>query len=493
MKPSRDKEEPKVETPLRKEESRPRIVPDGEERPRRARVADTLSSSKSKSTSKPRSSKSASKPKPGEWNEDRGSSGRGTRMDITREATKSKRKPILIGAGIAAVVVVALVLGLMKPASPSVQRNSVLVGTVERGPMVRAVRGPGTLVPEQLRFVSALTAGRVEQVYVEPGETVQAGTVLLLLSNPDVQLEALQAQQQWTAAQAGLVDLRRTLGTQMLAQEAALARARADFMEANRTAESDSVFFLRELISRNEALQAREQAEAARILFTTEEKRYELLEQTVGQQLEVQEEQVDRLQSIYEYQRRRVESMKVIAGADGVLQDLSLEPGQWVQSGTTLARVAQPGRLKAELRIPQTQAREVQPGQRATIDTRSDLIEGRVKRVDPNVQNGAVLVEVSLEGELPQGARPDLSVDGTIEIERLADVLHVGRPAYGQSQSTVGLFKLTEGGDAAVRVPVRLGASSVNEIEIIDGLEQGDEVILSDMSRWDDTERVRLK
>ncbi len=459
-----------METPLRSEESRPRIVPDSEERPRRARVADSISKPKSKS----KSSRSKSKPKAGEWDEDRGSAGRGTRMDITREATGNKRKPILIGAGVAVVAVIALLLALMKPAAPTVQRNAVLIGAVERGPMVRAVRGPGTLVPEQMRFVSALTAGRVEQVHVEPGETVEEGTVLLQLSNPDVELEALQAQQQWTAARAGLVDLRRSLGTQTLAQEASLAQARAAWLEANRTAESDSAFYLRELISRNEALQSREQAEAARIQLSTEEKRYGLLRQTVDEQLEVQAEQVDRLRSIFEYQRRRVESMKVTAGADGVLQDLSLEPGQWVQSGTTLARVAQPGRLQAELRIPQTQAREVQPGQQATIDTRSDLIEGRVKRVDPNVQNGAVLVEVALTGELPRGARPDLSVDGTIEIERLADVLHVGRPAYGQSHSTVGLFKLAEGGNAAVRVPVRLGASSVNEIEIIDGLEEGE-------------------
>jgi ABC-type lipoprotein export system ATPase subunit/multidrug resistance efflux pump len=433
-------------------------------------VADSISKPKSKS----KSSRSKSKPKAGEWDEDRGSAGRGTRMDITREATGNKRKPILIGAGVAVVAVIALLLALMKPAAPTVQRNAVLIGAVERGPMVRAVRGPGTLVPEQMRFVSALTAGRVEQVHVEPGETVEEGTVLLQLSNPDVELEALQAQQQWTAARAGLVDLRRSLGTQTLAQEASLAQARAAWLEANRTAESDSAFYLRELISRNEALQSREQAEAARIQLSTEEKRYGLLRQTVDEQLEVQAEQVDRLRSIFEYQRRRVESMKVTAGADGVLQDLSLEPGQWVQSGTTLARVAQPGRLQAELRIPQTQAREVQPGQQATIDTRSDLIEGRVKRVDPNVQNGAVLVEVALTGELPRGARPDLSVDGTIEIERLADVLHVGRPAYGQSHSTVGLFKLAEGGNAAVRVPVRLGASSVNEIEIIDGLEEGE-------------------
>ncbi|UCG77048.1 MAG: HlyD family efflux transporter periplasmic adaptor subunit [Gemmatimonadota bacterium] len=414
-------------------------------------------------------------------------------MDIARQKSKNRRRPILIGGGIAAAACLAILLALMKPASPGVERSSVLIGSVERGPMVRSVRGPGTLVPEQMRYVSALTAGRVEQVFVEPGARVEAGTVLLQLSNPDVELEALQAEQQWTAAQAGLMDLRRSLGTQLLAQEAATAQAQADWLEAQREAEADSVFHLRELISRNEALQSREQEEAARIRLDTERKRYELLERTVDGQLAVQAEQVDRLRSIYEYQERRVQSMKVTAGAPGVLQDLSLEPGQWVQSGTTLARVAQPGRLKAELRIPQTQAQEVQPGQQAIIDTRTDVVRGRVKRVDPNVQNGAVLVEVSLEGELPQGARPDLSVDGTIEIERLADVLHVGRPAYGQSHSTVGLFKLVDGGSAAVRVPVRLGSGSVNEIEIVEGLSEGDEVILSDMSRWDDNERVRLK
>ncbi len=415
------------------------------------------------------------------------------RMDVLREAPRSRRKPLLIGAGAGAAVLVALVLALMKPAVPSIQRTSVLIGAVERGPMVRAVRGPGTLVPEEMRYVSALTAGRVERVFVEPGETVEEGTVLLQLSNPDVELEALQADQQWTAAQAGLMQLRRTLGTEKLAQQAAVATARADWLEQDRRAESDSVFALRELISLNEALRSREQAEAASIRLDTEEQRYELLAGTIDGQLAVQAQQVDRLHSIYQYQRRRVESMAVRAGAAGVLQDLSLEPGQWVQSGTTLARVAHPGRLKAELRIPQTQAREVQIGQRTVIDTRSDLIEGRVKRVDPNVQNGAVLVEVALEGELPRGARPDLNVDGTIEIERLDDVLHVGRPVYGQSNSTVGLFMLVDGGGAAIRVAVRLGASSVNQIEILEGLKQGDEVILSDMSRWDDTERVRLK
>jgi len=451
-----------VEIPLRSETSRPKIVSENSADAKRRRPET--------GSERPRS-----------------------RMDILREAPRSKRKPLLIGAGAGGAVLVALVLTLMEPAVPSIQRTSVLIGAVERGPMVRAVRGPGTLVPEEMRYVSALTAGRVERVFVEPGETVEEGTLLLQLSNPDVELEALQADQQWTAAQAGLMQLRRTLGTQKLAQRAAVATARADWLEQDRKAESDSVFALRELISLNESLQSREQAEAAAIRLDTQEQRYDLLAGTIDGQLAVQAQQVDRLRSIYEYQQRRIESMAVRAGAAGVLQDLSLEPGQWVQSGTTLARVAHPGRLKAELRIPQTQAREVQIGQRTVIDTRSDLIDGRVKRVDPNVQNGSVLVEVALEGELPRGARPDLNVDGTIEIERLDDVLHVGRPAYGQSNSTVGLFMLVDGGSAAVRVPVRLGASSVNEIEILEGLKQGDEVILSDMSRWDDTERVRLK
>jgi RND family efflux transporter MFP subunit len=413
-------------------------------------------------------------------------------MDFQREPVGKKRRFLLIGAGSVVLIFITSLLIALEPAAPSVQRNSLLVGAVERGSFTRAVRGPGTLVPEQIVFVTALTGGRVENVWAQPGQTVADTTLLVMLSNPDVQLEALRAEQEHTSARARLVALRRDLQTLLLQQEALVARATADHAEARRLAQGDSTLLARQLISVNEARRNRERLEELDVLLSTDNRRLQLLERTIGEQLAVQAEQVGRLESIVAYQQRRVSSMSVRAQAAGVLQDLDLEVGQWVQAGTTLARVAQPGRLKAELRIPQTQAREVQVGQIASIDTRSDSIRGSVRRVDPNVQNGAVLVEVRLEGPLPPGARPDLSVDGTIQIERLEDVLFVGRPAYGQANSAVGLFRLSDDEDEAARLTVRLGRSSVNQIEILEGLAQGDRIILSDMSRWDDTDRVRI-
>lgn len=414
-------------------------------------------------------------------------------MDIPREPKGNKRKFILIGVGVLALIAVAVFLARLEPAAPSVDRDVLLFGTVERGSFVREVRGPGTLVPERIVYIAALSGGRVEQVHAQPGEEVQAGALLLEMTNPDVELEALQAQQQLTMARAGLLELRRNLGSQRLAQEAAMATASAEYQEARRRAQADSALAERQLISANEARRTAELAEARRIQYEAERRSLELIHDTYDQQIAVQEEQVRRLGSILQYQERRVESMRVTSPSDGVIQDLALEVGQWVQSGTTLARVAQPGHLKAELRIPETQAADVQVGQTAVIDTRTAEVEGRVRRVDPNVQNASVLVEVSLEGDLPSGARPDLSVDGTIEIERLEDVLHVDRPAYGQSHATVSLFKLVRDGEEAVRVTARLGRSSVNRIEVVEGLEEGDTIILSDMSRHDDTDRVRIR
>lgn len=415
-------------------------------------------------------------------------------MDIPRDDTgKNRRRYALIGLGVVAVAALTVFVANLDPAAPTVERDILLFGDVQRGSFVRQVRGPGTLVPERVVFVSAVAGGRVEEVMVEPGAEVTQGAVLLELSNPDVELEALQAEQQLTVARAGLVQIRRNLRSEVLDQEAAVADAEAAAAEARRQAAADSVLVERELISRNEASRTAEEARAAQVRLETEQRRLELLEETVDEEIGVQEEQVQRLRSIQAYQRRRVESMTVRAPADGILQDLNLEVGQWIQSGTTLARVAQPGRLKAEIRIPETQARDVQIGQEALIDLRTDSVPGRVRRVDPNVQNGSVLVEVTLEEELPPGARPDLSVDGTIVIERLEDVLHVERPAYGQSNATVSLFRVTDGGDAAERATVRLGRSSVNRIEVVDGLGEGDRIILTDMSRWDDADRVRIE
>lgn len=416
-----------------------------------------------------------------------------SRMDVAVESGPDRRRWIWVAAGVALLVVAVVGLVRLDPAVPAVESTSVLIGTVERGTLVQQVRGPGTLVPERVRIVSALTAGRVDRVLAEPGETVEAGTVLLELSNPDVELEALQAQQQLTAAHGDLMQLRRSLGTELLQQEAAVAVARADWLDARRQAAVDSSLAARGLVSRNDALRSREQAEAKAEQLRAEEGRTRLLRETMEAQVAVQEEQVDRLSSIREYQARRVASMEVTAGEAGVLQDLTLEPGQWVLSGTVLARVAQPGRLKAELRVPQTQARDVQPGQPVVVDTRRETIPGRVKRVDPNVQNGTVLVEVALEGELPAGARPDLSVDGAIEVRRLEEVLHVQRPPAVQADARAGVFVLQGDGGTARRVSVRFGAGSVDRIEVLDGLSEGDRIVVSDMSRWDDQERVRIK
>lgn len=416
-----------------------------------------------------------------------------SRMDVAVESGPDRRRWWYAAGALLVVVLATVALVRLDPAVPSVERATVLVGTVERGTLVQQVRGPGTLVPERVRIVAALTAGRVDRVLAEPGETVGAETVLLELSNPDVELEALQAQQQLTAAHGELMDLRRSLGSELLEQEAAVATARAEWLDARREALADSSLAARELISRNNALRSAEQAEARAERLRAEEGRTELLRETMEDQLRVQEEQVERLRSIRAYQDRRVGSMRVTAGEEGVLQDLTLEVGQWVQSGTVLARVARPGQLKAELRIPQTQARDVQPGQPAVIDTRRETIPGRVKRVDPNVQSGSVLVEVTLEGELPPGARPDLSVDGSIEVRRLEDVLHVQRPPAVQADSRVGVFVLDRDGTTARRTSVRFGAGSVDRIEVLEGLESGDRVIVSDMSRWDDQERVRIR
>lgn len=420
--------------------------------------------------------------------------GGGAGMDKKRAGGSRKRKRnIWIGVGVVAVIVVTVLLSRLEPAAPSVDRDIQLFGTVERGSFVREVRGPGTLVPEQITYVAALTGGRVEQVLVQPGETVDSATVLVVMSNPDVELQALQAQQQLTQARAGLIELEQGLQTSILQQESAVAAAEAEFQDAEREAEAYRELVEDQTVSRNEAARAIERANTARVSLDAARGRLELLRSSVDTQLQVQREQINRLQSIVAYQQRRVESMRVVAGAPGVIQDLSLEVGQFVQAGTTLARVARPGSLKAELRIPETQARDVTIGQPVIIDTRNDSVAGTVRRVDPNVQNGSVLVEVRLTGELPPGARPDLSVDGTIELERLQDVLFVDRPAYGQANSSVSLFKVVGDGGEALRVTVQLGRSSVNEIEVVEGLQEGDQIILSDLSRVADADRIRIR
>jgi multidrug efflux pump subunit AcrA (membrane-fusion protein) len=414
-------------------------------------------------------------------------------MDIKREPKKKRTRNLLIGGGIAVLVLLTIALGMLPAAAPSVDRSQLMIDSVQRGTMVRAVRAPGTLVPERMHLVSALTAGRVEQLPLRPGATLKGGSMLLLLSNPDVQLEALEAQRQVTSAQAALVNLQTALSTQRLTQQAAVSSAQARASDAIRQANMLKQLGEKKLASSNDIAQASERATEASDLLAAEKSRLKVMDDAMERQLSLQRNEVERARAIAAFQQQRVASMRVLAPEDGVLQTQPLELGQWVVPGQVLATVAQPGRLKAELRVPETQARDVVVGQSVDIDTRNGIIKGHVMRVDPSVQTGTVTVEVALDGALPKGARPDLSVDGTIEIERLNDVLHVGRPAYGQGESTVGLFKLDDDGRYATRVPVKLGVSSVTTVQVLSGLKVGDRVITSDMSQWDNVERIKLK
>jgi HlyD family secretion protein len=394
---------------------------------------------------------------------------------------------------VAALAVTTVGLSRLKPAAPTVEAGTLWMDTVRQGPMVREVRGPGTLVPEQIRWVSAIAPGRVERKLVLPGARVNAGTVLLELSNPDVQIQLLQAERQLTDAQAQLVSLKTTLETQKLNQEGVVANIRSEYRDALRKAASDSSLAAQDLISSAEYARSKDKAVEYTARIAVEEQRLKIYTENIQSQLDVQQAQVARMRAIAEFQRGLVNAMVVRAGAEGVLQELPIEVGQWAISGATLAKVVQPEKLKAVLRIPETQARDVGIGQNAAIDTRNGIVNGHVIRIDPASQNGTVTVDVALDGTLPKGARPDLSVDGTLEIERLDNVLHVGRPAYGQANSTVGIFRVVPGTSEAERVRVELGRNSVNTIEIIRGLNKGDVVILSDMSRWDAVDRVKLK
>ena len=414
-------------------------------------------------------------------------------MDIARVPRPKHPAYLKGGLALGCVAVITILLTSLSPAAPTVQLGTVLVDSVRRGELVREVHGPGSLVPEQIRWISALTPARVERILAHPGDSVTADAMLLELSNPDVQIQALEAQQRLTAAEAELVNLGTTLQSERLRQQSILAQARTVYNEARRSAMEAETLAVKGFSSTFELGRARDQAEEAATRLQIEEQRLALLTESIEPQLRVQQEQVARLQAINAHRQNEVRGLQVRAGERGVVQELPLQLGQWVVPGLVLARVVQPSRLKAVLRIPETLATDVHIGQRATIDTRNGLIAGRVVRVDPASQSGSVGVDVALEGDLPAGARPELSVDGTIELGRLSAVLFVGRPAWGQSNSTVSLFKLVDGGTAAVRVQVQVGTSSVNNIEVIHGLAAGDRVILSDMSRWENVDRVRVK
>lgn len=414
-------------------------------------------------------------------------------MDIVRTNKKKKRTPIYIAVGILAAIAITVGLSRMKPAPPGVDAGALWFDTVRFGNMTRQVRGPGTLVPEQIRWISAVTAGRIEQKLVMAGAKVVPGTPLLVLTNPDVQLRALDAQRQLSDAQSQLVSLTASLETSKLNQESQVATVRSQYNEAVRVAKVQENLAQKGIAAPNEVARARDQLKELEERLDIEKQRLTVLTNSIKAQLDAQRQQVEHLRRIVAFNEMQIASMNVRSESEGVVQELNLEVGQWVNPGATLARVVEPGRLKAVLRIPEVQAKDVVIGQRAEIDTRNGIIPGRVVRTDPGSLNGTVGVDVMLEGALPAGARPDLSVDGTIEIERLTNVLYVGKPAYGQPESTVGIFKLEEGGKTAVRTNVKLGSSSVNSIVITQGLKKGDVVILSDMSAYDAFERVRLR
>jgi len=414
-------------------------------------------------------------------------------VDIPR-TRKPNRKPWIFGAaGLLTLVGVTWGLSQLRAAAPTVERGSVWLDTVKRGPMLRQVKGAGTLVPEYIRWLTADTAGRVERIHVRPGAPVEPETLLLELSNPDVQLQALEAERQLASAEAELIALRTQLETQRISQEAALASLEAEAAHAGRQAQATVALLDRAFVPTLEAQQTRERAGELSVRLDLERKRLTVLQASTRDQLAAQLGQIERLKAVARFRRTQVESMQVKAGEAGVLTELPLELGQWVTPGTVLAKVVKPERLKAELRIAETQARDIQVGQRAQVDTRNGVVEGQVSRVAPAASQGTVRVEVALPEQLPRGARPDLTVEGTVELERLGDVLFVGRPAGAQPNSTMSLFRLQPDSDEAVRIPVQLGRGSVNSIEVVQGLTEGDQVVLSDMTAWDAVDRVRVR
>lgn len=416
-------------------------------------------------------------------------------MDVPRKSGRHRRliRWSIVGFVVTAGVV-AWVTGLrrLQPAAPEVERATLWIGTVRRGPMLRQVRGLGTLVPEESMIVPAAAEGRVHRIRVRPGTPVSADTVILELGNSELEVAAVDAEFQLQAAEASLADLRASLQSRVLDQKATAAQVDADFREAKLVAERDKKlrdvglipdFQLNISVAKAELLGERSDLEKQRVTA---------LGQSVKAQLAAQEVKIEQARAQCNLKRDQLESLKVRAGIAGTLQQVLVEVGERVPAGTILAKVAQPSKLKAALRVQETEAKDLQIGQSAEVDTRNGTVPGHVIRIDPAVVEGTVTVDVQIDGRLPPGARPDLSVDGIIEVERLLDVLYVGRPASGQPNSEIGLFKLVKGGTEAHRVQAKLGRASVSTVELLRGFEAGDQVILSDMSAWDSTDRVRL-
>lgn len=416
-------------------------------------------------------------------------------VDIARSPDVVKKKKIkrAIMATSSLVVIILITIGVsrLKPAAPSVDRAAVWVDTVKRGPMLRLVRGSGTLVPEDIRWINTNTQGRVERIILRPGAEVKPDTVILELSNPQLRQAVMDAQLAHASALANFTNRKTELERALLDQQSQVAQIETQFNNSKLNLEAQEELLKDGLVSELNVRQIRSATKDLENRLNIARQQFEMTRNGITSQLAPQQAEVDQRLAQYRLRLQELEDLKVKAGMDGVLSQVPVEEGQQVGPGTNLARVANPSRLKAEVRIAETQMRDVRIGQMAEVDTRNGVIPGRVIRIDPSATGGTVGVDIQLEGDLPAGARPDLSVDGTITLEKLPDVIKVGRPAFGQENSTVMLFKLDGTGEAH-RVQVRLGRTSVNEIEILEGLQPGDQVILSDMSAQDAYDRIRL-
>lgn len=419
-------------------------------------------------------------------------------MDIARpdlKRQKRRRQLIALTGGILALAGVTIGVSRLKPAAPEVERGTVWTDTVKRGAMLRQVRGLGSLIPSQefTRQIPAETEATVVRILKLPGSLVKPDTIVAEMSNPQVEQAALDAKLQLKAAEAEYQSLRVRLQSDLMNQKAGAATVTSDYTQAKLQADTDKALFDLGVISGLTYKNSRSKADELSTRNNIEGERLDINEKAIASQLAQQQTKIDQMRALAELKQKQLEDLKVRAGIEGVLVDLPLQVGQHVLPGAMLAKVIQPNHLMAELKVAETQARDVQIGQPALIDTHNGTVAGSVQRVDPAVQNGTVTVDVKITGELPEGARPDLSVDGTIDLERLEDVLYVGRPAFGQENSTISLFKLDRDGREAVRVPVKVGRASVNSIQVLEGLHEGDTVILSDMSRYDNTDRIRLE
>jgi HlyD family secretion protein len=415
-----------------------------------------------------------------------------TAMDVPRIRPRPRfRRAALVVAGLGVAVAATAGIRSWRNRAPAVDRASLWIGTVVRGPLALSVHGQGVLVPEEVRWASAPLAARVDKVLVQPGAVVAADAVLIELSNPDAELAALDAAREVAAAEAELARLAASLDGTRLAQESTVTAMGADLAMAGRRAAIDADMAQKGVIPELETAESADRARqlAARLEF--ERKRLKVLARGDSAQLAAQRAEVERLRALAAFRQRQLDGLRLRAGTAGVVQVVTAEVGQSVVVGAPLAKVVKPDKLKAELRIPEVAAQDVTVGLPAVVDTRSGTITGTVVRIDPAAQNGTVKVDIALTGELPKAARPELTVDGVIELARTGDVLHVQRPAIGEARASTTLFKLTAD-DEAVRVPVSFGRASVQDIEIASGLAAGDRVILGDMARWDGTDRLRL-